>query len=57
MIIQRIKNLWQLSNFVITKFDHTLIITKDNSEKLEISRSKQAKIIEKDNPLDLINLE
>ena len=46
MLLRRLKNLWELSNFKITEFDNQLVITR-KAENLEYARPQMAQIIRK----------
>lgn len=50
-ILQRLRNLWQLSRFEITRFDQQLVITEKDNE-LVFARPEMAQIIKKQSPID-----
>ncbi len=55
-ILQRLRNLWQLSNFKITEFDNKLVITK-KEDKLVVAfeeKPKPAQIIKMRNNVEEI---
>lgn len=53
-LTQRLKNLWELSNFKITEFDNKLVITKKDDGKLTVAfpeKPKMAQIIRRTDPI------
>ena len=52
-IFRRLKNLWELSRFEITQFDHQLVIIEKEG-KLTFARNNQATIVDLKEPEDII---
>lgn len=51
-IFKRLKNLWELSNFVITEFDNKSVITKENEKLVVTEKPRLAQIIKMSSPVE-----